>query len=78
MKLIDLFQIMDLDELIIIRNISDNYHTSPNKFMKEHPDLCNKTILFQSVRYSNIHCTSCIMIRLSGLNTEGENKHVDC
>ena len=28
---------MDLDELIIIRNISDNYNTTPNKFMKEHP-----------------------------------------
>lgn len=65
MKLIDLFQIMNMDELIIIRYLSDNYHTTPNMFMKEHPDLCDIPVLFQSVRYSDKHGTHCIMIRLS-------------
>lgn len=74
MKLIDIMQIMNIDELIIIRYKSENYHTTPNKFMNEHPDLCDKNILFQSVRYSDTHGTNCIMIRLSGLDTEGENK----
>lgn len=78
MKLIDLFQIMGLDEPIIIRHVSKNYHTTPDKFMKEQPELCDTPVLFQSMRYSDKHEINCIMIRLSGLNNKEGKRNDDC
>lgn len=74
MKFIELTKIMDMDEHIIVRYKSANYHTTPNEFMKEHAVLCQKNIVFQSVRHSAKFGHDCIMIRLSGIEEEEKNK----
>lgn len=74
MKFIELVQIMDMDEHIIVRYKSANYHTTPNEFMKDHAVLCQKNIVFQSVRNSSKFGHDCIMIRLSGIEEEEKNK----
>lgn len=78
MEFIDLIQIMGMDEPIIVRHKSDNYHTTPNKFMQEHPDLCHKRVVFQSVRESTMFNLHCIMIRLSGIDDKEEKENADC